>query len=172
MSESKPDSPQEIVAILDNRRRVASRGREPGLRLTKGAKVVTLAEWGHEVLAACEPVAAALDEALDPGNGIDVHRKALAAAAATLDDPSLTPSARVLETMARDHDNSYSRFVLAQSLRHRDAITGLPLSDDVAARFARLAEESRARQREIEAADTLPFEAFRQEYMDPRRLHV
>jgi glutamate--cysteine ligase len=171
-NDSPPDSPQEIAAILDNRRRVASRGREPGLRLTRGARVVTLAEWGHEVLAACEPVAAALDAALDPGNGTDVHRKALAAAVATLDDPSLTPSARVLETMARDYDNSYSRFVLAQSLRHRDAITALPLGDDVAARFARLAEESRARQLEIEAADTLPFEAFRQEYMDPRRLHV
>ena len=171
-SESPPDSPQEIVAILDNKRRVASRGREPGLRLTRGARVVTLAEWGHEVLAACEPIAAALDLAVDPGDGSNAHRNALAGAVATLNDPALTPSARVLETMARDYDNSYSRFVLTQSLRHRDTILALPLSDDVATRFAELAEASRAEQRAIEAADTLPFETFRQQYMDPRYLHL
>jgi glutamate--cysteine ligase len=97
---------------------------------------------------------------------------ALAAAVATLNDPALTPSARVLAAMARDYGDSYSRFVQEQSLRHRDAILALPMGSDVAARFAELAEASRVRQREMEASDTLPFEAFRQQYIDPRRLHI
>jgi glutamate--cysteine ligase len=78
----------------------------------------------------------------------------------------------VLQAIQREHDNSYARFVLTQSRRHRDTICALPLSGSVAERFAQLAEESRREQREIEAADTVPFEAFRQRYLDPARLTV
>ena len=84
----------------------------------------------------------------------------------------VTMLARVLHAMARNHGNSYVRFVLAQSRQHRDAIGKLPLAEDTVKRFARLAEESRARQREIEAADTVRFEVYRQKYLDPARLTV
>jgi glutamate--cysteine ligase len=73
--------------------------------------------------------------------------------------------------MASDHDNSYVHFVLAQSRAHREAILKLPLSDEVAARYARLAEESLAEQRGIEASETIPFEAYRQLYLAPLRLN-
>jgi glutamate--cysteine ligase len=72
--------------------------------------------------------------------------------------------------MARDHGNSYVRFVLAQSRAHRDAILELPFPAEIAERFARTAETSMAEQRAIEAADTLPFEAYRQLYLAPVRL--
>ena len=42
----------------------------------------------------------------------------------------------------------------------------------VAERYARRAAESIAEQQRIEAADTLPFEAWRQAYLDPRTLRV
>jgi glutamate--cysteine ligase len=100
------------------------------------------------------------------------NQQRVAAAAAALGDPSTTPSARVLRAMAQDHSNSYSRFVLAQSRGHRDAICALPFSADLAEHFDRLAQESRSRQREIEEADTMPFEIYRQQYLDPKRLGV
>jgi len=167
LSDSPPDTPQELAAILGNKQRVASRGREPGLRLTRGSQEVTLAEWGAEVLAECEQIAVALDAA----NGGSLHRDALSAAAATLDDPAATPSARVLQAMALEHNNSYVHFVLAQSRAHREAILKLPLSEEVANRFALQAEESIAEQRRIEAADTVPFETYRQQYLAPIRLN-
>ena len=68
--------------------------------------------------------------------------------------------------MQQRHDGSYSRFILAQSLEHRTTIQSLALGAEVAERFARLAEVSLAEQRRIEAADTLPFETFRQQYLD------
>ena len=74
--------------------------------------------------------------------------------------------------MARDHGNSYVRFGLALSHAHRQAILELPLSADVAERFAHLAEESLAEQRRIEAADTVPFETYRQRYLSPPNLNV
>jgi glutamate--cysteine ligase len=99
-----------------------------------------------------------------------LHRDALSKAVAALDDPASTPSARVLQTMARDHNNSYVHFALAQSRAHREAILKLPLAEDVANRFAQQAEESFVEQRRIEAADTVPFETYRQLYLAPVRL--
>jgi glutamate--cysteine ligase len=166
LRESPPDTPQELAAIVGNTQRVAARGREPGLRLVRESEEVTLSGWSSEILAECAPIAAALDAA----GGGDAHREALASAVAALNDPAATPSARVLEAMARDHGNSHVRFVLAQSLAHRNAILELPLPDEIAERFARMADESTAEQRRIEAADTLPFEAYRQLYLAAFRL--
>jgi glutamate--cysteine ligase len=168
LRDSPPDTPEELAAIIRNKQRVAARGREPGLRLTCGDDEVPLADWGARVLEECEPIAVALDAARDTR----AHGKAVESARARLADAALTPSARVLQTMARDYGNSYVRFVLAQSVRHRDAILQLPFPSDVEERFARLAKESVARQREIEAADTVPFEVYRQKYLDPARLRV
>ena len=168
LHDSPPDTPEELAAIIGNKQRVAARGREPGLRLIRGADEVPLVEWGTRVLVECEPIAAALDAA----SGTQTHRDALALARARLADPASTPSARVLEAIGRDHANSYVRFVLAQSRRHRDTLCALPLADGIADRFARLAEESRQEQREIEASDAIPFETFRRSYLDPARLTV
>jgi glutamate--cysteine ligase len=138
------------------------------LRLIRGSEEIELAEWGGEVLADCGPIAAALDRA----NGGNAYRKALATAVAALADADSTPSARVLEAMARDYGNSYVRFVLALSRAHRQAILELPLSVEVAERFAHLAEESLAEQRRVEAADTVPFEVYRQRYLSSPNLNV
>jgi glutamate--cysteine ligase len=171
LKDSPPDTPQELASILRNKQLVASRGREPGLRLARGLQEMPLFEWGAEVLAECEPIAVALDAA-HAISGANLHRDALATALSRLREPDTTPSARVLRAMEHEHDNSYVRFVLAQSQRHRDAIWKLPYSAELAERFTRLAEGSLVKQRQIEAADTLPFETYRQQYLAPERLKV
>jgi glutamate--cysteine ligase len=163
---SPPDTPDELDANATNKLSAAVRGREPGLRLVRGSQEVALVEWGGQMLAQCGPIAAALDAA----NGGTGYSDALAAAVTSLEEPESTPSARVLEAMQQSHGGSYLRFVLAQSLRHRTAIQSLTLRAEVAERFARLAEVSLAEQRRIEAADTVPFETFRQQYLSPVRL--
>ena len=64
LSESPNDTPQELQAVARNKLHTAQRGREPGLMLERGGKQVALAEWGKQILAECEPIAAALDAAL------------------------------------------------------------------------------------------------------------
>jgi glutamate--cysteine ligase len=172
LRDSPPDTPHELAAVVRNKQIVASRGREPGLRLTRGTEEVLLFEWAAEVLAECEPIAMAIDAAHDAPAGMPTHREALANAVAALRDPEQTPSARVLQTMQREYDNSHVRFILAQSQRHRESIWRLPLSTEVIDRYARLAEGSLVKQRQIEAADTLPFESYRQQYLSPERLNV
>lgn len=168
LSESPDDTPQEIAANARNQHRVAARGREPGLRLERNGDEIGLREWGGELLAACEDIATALDAA----HGGAAYRDALVAAIAALDTPDTLPSARVLKAMAGEHANTYVRFVLQQSRRHRTSITALALAADIETRFSHMAADSLQEQRTIEAADSLPFEVYRQKYLSPERLGI
>jgi glutamate--cysteine ligase len=168
LTPSPPDTPGEVAALARDYERAASRGREPGLKLSRGAQSVAFAGWGREILAACAPIAARLDAEF----GGTAYREALAAATGVLADPALTPSGRVLAAMIGEYDKSYTRFALAQSERHAATLRARPLPEAVARRYAELADESHARQRAMEAADTLPFEAWRQRYLSPEMLKV
>ena len=165
LSESPPDSVEEIAANARNQHRVAARGREQDLHLECRGKEVALPQWGSDVLTACEPIAAALDAA----HGGTAYADALCAALSALRDSAPLPSARVLKAMAEDND-SYVRFVLRQSRQHLAAIDRLALPAAEEAKFAQLAETSMAEQRQIEASDSVPFEIFRQRYLSPGRL--
>lgn len=172
LADSPPDTPEEIAANARNQECVAGRGREPGLKLWRGGQEVKLTEWGGQVLAECAPIAQAMDAAIDATRaGARLYGSALAWAAAALEDSAAVPSARMLAEMARDHDNSYTQFVLEQSLAHRETLRRLPYPAQVEARFAQLARESAEEQRRIEAADTLPFEEFRLRYLAPETLN-
>jgi len=166
LSNSPPDTPDEIAAMSVNQHRVAENGRDPALRLCRPGAEISPGIWGGELLRECEPVAAALDAA----HRGSAYRDALSAAAAALANPALTPSARMLQEMEQHYNNSYFHFVQAQSVRHgRDLLTS-PLTAEVAVRYTRMAEKSIEAQRQIEAQDTLPFENYRQQYLSPERL--
>ena len=167
-SASPEDTPREIGQIGRNQHAVALRGREKDLVLEKQNSKVTLKDWGLSILRECEPIAAALDAA----HGAAAYRDALAEAARRLEDPEATPSARVLHAMARNHDNAFKRFVLIESTLHKGTLKSLELPREVEERFARLAEESHAKQREYEAADTVDFETFRRQYLSHELLTV
>jgi glutamate--cysteine ligase len=166
MSDSAPDTPQEIAAIGRNQLRTAARGREPGLRLERGAGEIELVEWGAQLLAECAPAAAALDAT----HGTSRYGEALADAQRVLTDLDSAPSARVLATTTRDFDASYVGFIRAQSAQTRAALLALPYPAALAQRFAAMAKESVEARRRIEAADTLPFEEYRRAYLSVERL--
>jgi glutamate--cysteine ligase len=163
---SPPDTPAELASLARNQQRVASRGREPGLALERGADDIALVDWGQQLLRECEPIADALD-ALDGGRK---HRDAMAAAWRVMENPTSAPSARVLATMGGDFDQSYLAFVLAQSQQTRAALLALPYSDQLHNRFTKLSQESIEALKRIEASDTLPFEEYRRQYLSVERL--
>ena len=168
LADSPPDTPQEIAILARNQHNVAARGREPGLALQRGEQQVGLADWGAQLLAEFEPIAAALDAA----HGGQAYQAALTAAAAALKDATLLPSARVLREVEESYNKVYVRFALAHSLRHRDALKQLPLDAELQERLVSMASESLRAQRGIEAADSIPFEQYRQGYLSRERLGV
>jgi glutamate--cysteine ligase len=161
LAESAPDNPDEIANISRNQHRVAAYGREPGLQLCRNGEQRTLAEWGLELVDAFAPIA----EALDAAHRDRIYRDVLADAGAALRDASATPSARVLRAMHEDFGDSYVAFAAAQSQRRRDALLRAPLAPETERRYARMAADSVAEQRRIEAADRVPFETYRRQYI-------
>jgi glutamate--cysteine ligase len=166
LAESPPDSPGEIDCLKFNQHQTAARGREPGLRLKRSTGETALSEWASELLAECAPIAAALDSAHRSGE----YSAALNTANARLHDANLTPSSKVLAAMKRSYQNSFMRFVLAQSSSTRNALLALPWDDRQQARFVALTRKSIEDQRAIEVADTLSFEAYREQYVAAARL--
>ncbi len=168
LQDSPPDTPQEIAALGRNQHKTAAYGREPGLLLERDGREVPLSQWGADIVADCAPVAAALDAVHQTSDYSD----ALRAAQALLSTPELLPSARVLEAMARDHDNSFIDFVRAQSEHTKAKLLKLPLPGTLQSRMEALARQSVAEQAAVEAADTMPFEEFRLQYTAPERLQL
>lgn len=166
LSDSPPDTPEEIAALARNQHRTAARGREPGLRLERGGAEVTLLEWAEEVIDACAPLAQALDESLRTTG----HTEAVQAARTALRDPASLPSARVLQAMTAEHAGSFTDFARQRSLQVKAHLTALPFPDVEAERLAAIARASIEEQAAIEAADSMPFEVYRTAYLDTSRL--
>jgi glutamate--cysteine ligase len=161
LADSPRDSQDEVAAIAHNQFLVAERGREPGVRLRRGRDEIGLREWGREIIAALDPIAAALQDATGDAGYVTAVREARG----RIDDPDRTPSARVLAQMKARFGDSYTEFALAQSLAHREAMLALPVDADAEARFAQLAEESAAEQLAMEQGDDVPFEEYRRRYL-------
>jgi glutamate--cysteine ligase len=165
-SDSPDDSPQEIAAIGRNQHRAAERGREPGLELEKGDGTQTLTAWGLEIVQQLKPIAAQLDAT----HGTLDYSRAVADAEQALHAPETTPSARVLQAVQQEFDGSFVAFVRAQSLKTKQAMLGLPMSEAEAAAWAAQSAQSLQDQAALEAADSMPFDVYLQEYLSPRRL--
>jgi len=166
LRDSPPDTPGEIADLAQNQHLTAARGREPGLKLLRAGEPVALTDWALELLDELLPLA----EQLDALAGTQVHADAVEQGRAALLAPERLPSARVLQTMADSHDNAFVAFGLARSLAARQALLDLHWSEMQQARFVAMSEQSFDAQRAIEAADTMPFEIYREEYISPTRL--
>ncbi|MCS4295633.1 glutamate--cysteine ligase [Comamonas sp. BIGb0152] len=168
LSDSPPDSPAEIAEMKHNQHMVAERGREPGLNLQRQGKEVRLTEWAQEILQACQPIAAALDQA----HGTQDYSQALAQSQALLANPAQTPSAQVLAVVSEQFGTSFKAFGAAQSQWARAQTLARPWNDALTAKYQELAAKSIQAQKDMEAADTVPFEEWRQCYMSPEHLVV
>jgi len=166
LSDSPPDTPAEIAECKHNQHLTAERGRESGLLLERGGQSVRLSDWAGQILAECAPIAATLDQAQGTGD----YGQALRQAQAVLADSALAPSARVLAAMQAQPGCGFEAFSFARSEQARDRLLALPWTAAQQAHYEALAAQSLADQKDIEAQDSLPFEDWRQQYMDPRQL--
>src|SRR3569832_26724 len=76
LSESPPDTPEEIAGLGRNQHKTAAFGCEVGLKLERDGAEVLLAEWGAELLAAFTPIAARLDAVFGATDYADALRAA------------------------------------------------------------------------------------------------
>jgi len=158
------DSPRvdarERGRINRNQGLVARRGRDPDLQLSRGdGDRVRLMDWATELFDAMREPA----RLLDAGHGTRRYQDNLEALRGRVEEPSRTPSARVLAEMV-DTGEEFVQFAMRVSQAHRRHFDAVPLPEDVHQRFAQTARQSIAEQRSIEAADEVSFEDYLEAY--------
>jgi glutamate--cysteine ligase len=161
LAESPRIRQQEAREIDLNLQRTAHQGRKPGLQLVSDGRELALRSWSGDLLDAMEPLAELLDRAVD-GNE---YRQSLAQQRAKVDDPSATPSARMLAEM-RTNGESFHAFAWRLSRQHQRYFLSRGLDEAVVRRLEEQAAQSHARQAEIEAEAGMPFGEFLQRYFD------
>jgi glutamate--cysteine ligase len=109
---------------------------------------------------ALEPVC----EALDAGEPDAPYGAALAEQRRALEDPSLTPSARMLAEM-RERGEPFFRFAMRRSQEHAEWFRARPLDPERERLFEEEAQRSLSLQAGIEAADTMSFEEYLHRYL-------
>ena len=138
------------------------------MQLEQGESTVALKDWGLGLVAELLPIARHLDAA----HGGNAYVQAVEDAQASLHEPQRLPSARVLQAVEKEHGGSFVAFARAQSQATRRVALDAPMGAETLARFEMLAAQSRAEQKSIEDADTMPFDVYLQEYLSPKRLLV
>ena len=157
---SSPDTDdREYHNINKNQRRAVYEGRNPALTLRDGDDERPMRDWAKALFAEMGPVA----ELMDQHHGTDRYRQTLTELHGHLDDPSLTPSARILDEMAAT-GHTYFRVAMNHAMQHREYFLDNPLPAELEAQFRHQAEVSLTEQRHIEAADTLSFPQFLANY--------
>lgn len=161
LRESEPIGRSEQEALDANHLKVARRGREPGLTLTREGRNFPMTEWARELLDSMQ----GLCEMLDQDEPSRPYLAALEAQRAKIDDVERTPSARLLNEMRQSGE---SFFTLAQRMSklHKDYFLDLyPPNERRLAEFAAAAQESHEAQARIEASDKTDFDTYLAAYL-------
>ena len=155
LEESPMISDHDSAMHARNFARTVKEGRRPGLTLTRDGLEVPLATWALELIERIRPVAALLDDGHNEG---DVHTASLGRQKAKIEDPALTPSARVLDEIRAL--GSAAAFGVQQSTLHAASFRDSPLMPAEEMLFDEMAAVSIADQMIIEQTDTGDFDAF------------
>lgn len=140
---------------------VAHRGRLPGLKLRFNDEDVFLKDWANEI---CDNMYA-LCEILDLKEEGEPYTNSLKRQIGKINDPSQTPSARMLDEM-RENEDSFHRFASRMSKLHQHYFKNISLSDTENHFFTKLAKDSLDKQIEIEESDKLSFDTYLDNYFN------
>ena len=138
---------------------VVNRGREPSLMLEDTEGPRPLRDWAEELLAEMTPIAALFDEV----NESTDHANAMATQLAKVQDPDLTPSARVLHEM-HEKDLPFFRLAMQYSKHWAGYFRELALDPDLIAALQQEALASLGRQEQLEAGDDVSFKQYLKEF--------
>ncbi len=166
LQESPALTRSEIAAIDENLLLVAHQGRKPSLELQrtdlKGhTEKISLQDWANELCHKMQAPANMLDRA----NYCENYFSSVKSQIASVFDPNLTPSARMLADMA-EHKQGFFHFAQRMSKHHCHYYKNHPLAEEKIRFFEKLARESVEKQQQIEKEDTMDFDEYLQHYFE------
>ncbi len=157
-------SKSEIETIDENLVLVAHNGRKPGLELRRdneahGDEKISLHDWGSELCNEMKSVASLLDQA----NYSENYFSSVKSQIASIFDPELTPSARMLADM-KNHDEGFFHHAQRMSKHHNKYYESHPLSAEKVAKFEKMAKDSLQKQKQIESEDSISLDDYLENY--------
>jgi len=138
---------------------VVVRGRDPQLLLNDDGCNKSVKEWGSEIFQQMQKIATLLDNA----HGGDNYLQALSNEQQKLLDPSLTPSAKLLDCVV-NQDKSLTGIALQQAKEYRQKLLDNDYQVYNEQYFSETAIQSHQDQKDIEDADKIDFDAFLADY--------
>lgn len=139
--------------------KVAHEGRKPGRKLLRDGSSVKLSQWGKELLQSMQPVA----DVLGGHAGHQRYGKALEEQIEKIRDPECTPSGRMLAEM-RENGEGFYQFARRQSQIQLNYFASQQLSAAKRQQLDDLIPESLAKQKTIEATDTVDLDTYLEAY--------
>lgn len=159
------DSPElsksEVKAIDENLLLVAHQGRKPGLDLLRGEEKISLQDWASELCNKMKDVAGLLDRA----NHCENYFSSVKSQIASIFDPELTPSARMIAEM-KDNDMGFFHHAQRMSKRHYQYYKNQPLSEEKIHSFKEMTKWSLQEQKKAEEQDNISFDEFLENYFN------
>jgi glutamate--cysteine ligase len=159
LSDSPETDEREFYQGQENQKRIVNSGRDPQLQLLRGSESVSMHSWAQEILHGSSSCA----ELLDQAKGGNAYRTAIAQQFAKIDDPELTPSARVLRDMTSAKQSFYAH-TLALAEQHRQYFSTHPLRAEKQAEFAQMSEQSLQAQQQLESQQQVNFDQYLENY--------
>lgn len=159
LTESPTDSREESARMVRNQTAVVENGRQLGLMLERDGESITLQQWAAELLAECAKVATLMDQHSNSA----LYHDTLTAQLAKIENPDLTPSARVIQALGQG--TSFFQFTMHRAQQHSDFFATQPVDAESRARLRAEAQRSLIKQSEIERADRLSFSDFVHGYL-------
>ena len=157
---SPPISCREQGENDENKRRVVTRGRQPGLQLLVYNREQPLQTLAHELFDDMAPFAAMLDTAYGGAR----YAQTMQTLRQRIDEPDRTPSAQVVEAVKKH--GGYFDFAFALSKAHTQSLQGLGQDDALQRKFKASVQTSLSAQQQIDAAPEEPFESYVKAYFD------
>ncbi|MFS1705034.1 glutamate--cysteine ligase [Alteromonas sp. AMM-1] len=141
-----------------NLNRIVLEGRKPGLTLLNNDQEVSMQSWAEQLFAKFGTVAQLLDKAYNS----NCYSLAIEREWQKITDPDKTFSGRWLNKLLAEGDNAVVGRTLADT--YRNEIKAFDYTYKSEADFVEEAAQSLIAQKDIEAADTVSFDTFIQEY--------
>ena len=165
LEDSPGISRAEWECAADNRQRVVMNGRRAGLALCEyqhsdgTRRESPFSKRARDALNNLAPLA----ELLDQVTGQTAYRASLQAQLDKVEDPALTPSAKILQQMAVQQVSFYE-FAMGMAEQHAALFQSMNMEAGDCRRMQAEAERSHRRQKEIEEGDRMDFDEFLSDY--------
>ncbi len=159
LAPSPPLERQEQQTSQHNLRLIAQQGRSATLTLQRAGQAVSHRTWGHELLQAMEPVCAWLDQQHNTRS----YTQTLATQQAKLQDPALTPSARLWHEIQQRQAGFYE-IAADYSAQHHQFFQQQTLTPAQQQQCEQISAASHQQAAELAAAEQLDFDQFLADY--------